>query len=299
LNHPIFTVLQDVVGAAQPKVTAAPRAAKKTAGAAARAAASVQTVATSRLDATSLRIRVTLKGHCIWNDVGTAGSKLQFVDGQAFAERGVRSDGSPRIALRFPSGHTVAASDFESWFLFGAGEQRSPLQVTTVRFLNANNQPSSIGDVTTPVDPAKKITLKAAEGIRSIDVTLNRGIAQASLGTGNARSVFVEVTSSTAGGVRVPGELLLQSPTVVRFAAGSPFAAGTYRLVCLGVATGGAPAVAAADDNSALDGDLDGQAGGNFALPFIVAYRLTFPASAARFPERTRYERRAAVPRFP
>lgn len=268
LNHPVFTVLNDAVAMVQP-IAAAPRAAKTSRRAAARATADVQTAAISRLDTTSLRVRVTLKGHCVWNDVSAApGSRVRFVDGQAFAQPAVRSDGSPRIALRFPTGHTAAASDFESWFLFGAGEQRTALQVTTVHFLNANNQPITNGDVTLPLDPTKKITMKAGEGIRSIDVTFNRAIAPASLGTANARSVFVELTTSAAGGVRVPGEVLVQSPTVVRFAAGSPLTAGGYRLVCLGAATGGAPAIAAADDNSALDGDFDGQAGGNFGLPF-------------------------------
>ena len=269
-NHPVFTVLQDAIGTLQPKVGASPRSAKST-RATARATTSVQTAAISHLDTTSLRIRVTLKGHCLWNDVAAApGSRLRFVDGQAFAQPSTRSDGSPRIALRFPTGRTAAASDFESWFLFGVAEPRTPLQVTSIRFLNANNQPSSIGDLTMPVDPSKTITLKAGEGNRSIDVTFNRAITPASLGNANARSVFVEVTSAAAGGVRVPGEVLVQSPNVVRFAAGAPFAVGSYRLVCLGVATGGAPAIAAADDNSALDGDRNSQAGGNFVLPFVA-----------------------------
>ena len=45
-----------------------------------------------------------------------------------------------------------------------------------------------------------------------------------------------------------------------------------FILNCLGSATAGAAAfvVKAADDQSALDGDYDNGAGGNFALPFTA-----------------------------
>src|SRR5262249_49590165 len=155
------------------------------------------------------------------NDIAQAGDvKPRYLDGQAFATRGVGADNStPRIALVFPSGHSAAASDFESWMFLGP-EQLGTLQITTIRFLNANNQPSSVGDITMPLDPTKKITLKAGEGIRTIEITFSRAVLQSSLGTGDLRSVFVEVPA--AGAVRrLPGELLLVSPTVLQFAAGS------------------------------------------------------------------------------
>jgi hypothetical protein len=120
-----------------------------------------------------------------------------------------------------------------------------------------------------PLDPAKKVTFKAGEGIRTIEITFNRAVLQSSLGSGDARSVFVDVAVPGTPSVRrLPGELLLVSPTVLQFAAGSLFQAGTYTLTCVGTAAAGSPALAAADNGSALDGDRDGQSGGNFAMEF-------------------------------
>jgi hypothetical protein len=272
LTHPVFTVLQDAVSAVQPPLVLS-RAAKKRTARATATDSNVRLATAAVVDTTSIRVRVALKGHCIWNDAGTAAiGRRRFLDGQAFAQPGVRSDNTtPRIALTFPTGHTAAASDFESWFLFGSVEQRAPLQVTTVRFLNANNQPSGVGDITMPLDPSKTITLKAAEGIRAVQITFNRAVLQSSLGTSDARSVFVDLSGGASGATRrVPGEVLLPSPNVVQFAAGTPFQPGSYTLTCLGGAAGNTPGLAAADDSSLLDGDRNGQAGGNFALPFSV-----------------------------
>jgi hypothetical protein len=61
-----------------------------------------------QLSSQGARIRVTLKGHCIWN---SSSGTLRYLDGQAF--------GTPQgthIALDFPSGNGARASDFESWF---------------------------------------------------------------------------------------------------------------------------------------------------------------------------------------
>ena len=63
-------------------------------------------------------VRVTLKGHKIWS---FQGRQIVYLDGQAFAEPGLRSDGqTPRTELLFPSGAGVRASDFESWFYLPA-----------------------------------------------------------------------------------------------------------------------------------------------------------------------------------
>lgn len=63
-------------------------------------------------------VRVTLKGHKIWS---FQGGQIVYLDGQAFAVPGLRSDGqTPRTDLLFPSGAGVRASDFESWFYLPA-----------------------------------------------------------------------------------------------------------------------------------------------------------------------------------
>jgi hypothetical protein len=60
------------------------------------------------------RVRVVLKGHLIW---GAEENQILYLDGQSFGYRGVQSDNkTPRHALAFPSGTSVTASDFESWF---------------------------------------------------------------------------------------------------------------------------------------------------------------------------------------
>jgi hypothetical protein len=67
----------------------------------------------------ALRIlRVTLKGHMIWTV--QQGQPL-YLDGQAFAQPGLRVDGkTPRADLILPSGAGVRASDFESWMFVPA-----------------------------------------------------------------------------------------------------------------------------------------------------------------------------------
>lgn len=60
------------------------------------------------------RVRVVLKGHLIWS---TEENQFLYLDGQSFGYRGVQGDNkTPRHALAFPSGTSVTASDFESWF---------------------------------------------------------------------------------------------------------------------------------------------------------------------------------------
>ena len=217
------------------------------------------------------RIRVTLKGHCIWNDAQRSPQRRRlFLDGQAFAQPGLREDKkTPRIDLVFPTGHHAAASDFESWFLFGGAAAVTPLQVTTVRFLNANNQNSSAGDVKPPVPADQKVTVKAGENIRIVELTFNRPVAAAS---STAASIFVDRLAATgAGTFRIPGSVALTSPTVARVTLQGSIDNGNHMLTCLGTAVVGGPGpVGAADDQSALDGNYDSQAGGDFKLPFTA-----------------------------
>jgi hypothetical protein len=61
------------------------------------------------------RVRVRLLGAAILASTSTGGQL--YLDGQAFGQNALRQDGStPCIALRLPSGTSVAASDFEGWF---------------------------------------------------------------------------------------------------------------------------------------------------------------------------------------
>jgi len=76
--------------------------------------------------------------------------------------------------------------------------------------------------------------------------------------------------------VRFTAALDATSATVARLRLREPtsFAEpGDYRLTCLGSIPAGTTvsAIKAADDGSFLDGDYDGQAGGNFTLDFTVA----------------------------
>ena len=59
-----------------------------------------------------LRVRVTLKGACIWSP---AGRPRLYLDGQALGHP-VTGSGGPVIALTLPSGNGQRASDFEGWF---------------------------------------------------------------------------------------------------------------------------------------------------------------------------------------
>lgn len=58
-------------------------------------------------------LRFKLRGGAIWQE---GGAELRYLDGQAFGQKGARSDSSPRIDLRFPSGSGRRISNFESWF---------------------------------------------------------------------------------------------------------------------------------------------------------------------------------------
>jgi Family of unknown function (DUF6519) len=230
---------------------------------------------------------VTLKGHCIWrrsalprSDASTgqpASGALVYLDGQAFARPGVQADNTtPRIDLVLPSGHGAKASDFESWF----GPQRqqpapSPLQVTTVRFLNANGSPSSAGDVTVPrtaSDP--KVQFKAGEQIVAVQVMFNRPFFPESLGTAATPSLFITLLGTAGPPVNLAADVVADSATTARLTLRQPafIPKGAFRLTGLGTSPPGTSGLGlkAADDQSLLDGDYDNQPGGNFTLDFAA-----------------------------
>jgi hypothetical protein len=61
-----------------------------------------------------IRVRIRLNGHLIWHNVH---GRRVYLDGQTFGmPGGDRGNGRHRLHLHLPSGASVQASDFESWF---------------------------------------------------------------------------------------------------------------------------------------------------------------------------------------
>ena len=226
------------------------------------------------IDLSSARIRVRLKGHVIWSESGSGGTR-RFLDGQAFGLPGLRADGkTPRIDLAFPSGHGARASDFESWFFLAVRPQVAPFQIATIRFLNPNNASSSAGDVKPPLPAGQRVAFKAGEQIRAVEITFNRAIDPATVGAGPTAGVFVEQVDAAARR-RLVVDLQVKENVLLAVLKDPPvFGQGNFALTCLGtppVSPAAAPAaLAAAADHTALDGDYDGAAGGNLALPFTA-----------------------------
>jgi len=249
----------------------------KTAAGQARAAArtAASTEAAARTAPTNaIVLRVLLKGRLIWSDPKSSAKRV-YVDGQAYGIPGLRADGkTPRIALDLPSGNNSKASDFESYFFIGGRATPAPLQVQQVRFLNANAANSSAGDIKPPLPAGTNVTFKAGEQIRIVEITFNRPVAPDSVGP-NAPSIFIERDTGQAGTKpRLVVDLQVAS-NIVRVVLRDPsfFNQSKFILNCLGTSPAGVagiPIVKAADDASALDGDYDNSAGGNFALPFTA-----------------------------
>jgi len=276
LNPAILGLAQNLnLNIATPTKRVAKKSRAKTAAGQARAAAkqagSSEVARTAPVGA--IVLRVMLKGRFIWSDP-KASAKRVYVDGQAYGIPGVRADGkTPRIALDLPSGNSSKASDFESWFFIGKAATPAPLQVTTVRFLNANLQSSSAGDVKPPLAGGTNVAFKAGEQIRTVEVTFNRNVSTDSVGP-NAPSIFIERDTGQAGTKpRLTVDLQVAN-NVVRVVLRDPsfFNASKFILNCLGTSAqvAATPIVKAADDGTALDGDYDNAAGGNFALPFTA-----------------------------
>lgn len=218
----------------------------------------------------TFRIRLTLKGHVIWGDFGP---RRLYLDGQAFGQPGLRADNKTRrTALIFPTGHAQRASDFESWFFLGAGQAAAPLRVTSVNFIRSvggAEQPSSAGIINVPPIPTQPVIFKAGENVSIVEITFNRPVSDSGLGgIGQPQAIRIERQIATGSFVRIAGTLAKKAPAVVRFNAQDPqiITEGPWVLVAQGDSSQLGPAVTAADDGSALDGDYSGQAGGDFRL---------------------------------
>jgi hypothetical protein len=213
-------------------------------------------------------LRVTLKGHTLWSDVG---DEQLYLDGQAFGEPGLRADKkTARTALIFPSGNGAKASDFESWFYVGPSKPETvPLVVKTVRFLSVEGMVSSAGVITLPLASESNILFKAGEKISTIEIAFSRPVRPQGLGPLNEpQSIRLDILSGSKRR-KIPGNISVQDE-VARFVIYKPstFAEGSYRMTILGNAAGDRPAVKAKEDGAALDGDFNGQPGGDFILPF-------------------------------
>jgi len=209
-----------------------------------------------------VRMRVTLKGHTIFSQRGT---DIVYLDGQAFGRPGTRTDGkTPRIDLNLPSGNGARASDFESWFYIGAQPDiKPPLQVTDVKLVMPTTNTSF--DIV-PQQTAQQPPAQIPEPWRQAEVTFNRAPDPKSI---TANSVFVFLTDG-AKKIRVPQKNLTVSGNSITLLLADVIEAGTLEIAG-GVDNSFKPSTApvtAQDDGTALDGNYDSGAGGDFLLPF-------------------------------
>lgn len=219
---------------------------------------------------TPIRVRVTLKGHTIWSDaIGTR----RYLDGQAFGTPAQRVERVPRIALEFPSGDGVRASDFESWFYLGRARVPSkPLQIDRIRFLRLSGAPSSAGDISLPPVP-EGVGFKADESVNVIEIRFNRPVRRDGIEVADgSSSIRVEPLLRGLPRGRFPGNVRMVDAQTAQFIARDPqiFPPGAYRLTVLGTDQTDAPAVRAVDDGAVLDGNYDNAAGQDFVMPFTA-----------------------------
>ncbi len=227
-----------------------------------------------------LRIRVTLKGALIWNANSTDANRIHL-DGQALGmPLKQENEKRPRTGLQLPSGCCACASDFESWITLGRGQRNDTLIVQEVRIIGRNpaSAPETvIGSVPFPPAPPETPVLNFPVGvvITAIEVAFNKAVITDGIGNATLEraSIGAEFMQSSPP-QRLTGGLSLLNNTTARFNL-DPVQrkAGQYRLTVLGVdgsAPFNGPAVRATDDKSALDGEYDNAAGGNFMLLFQI-----------------------------
>ena len=217
----------------------------------------------------ALRLRVTLRGSCIWRGLGEGDDALRRLDGEALGGPDKRTDGSPRIALTFPSGIGAAASDFESWFVIGRPAPAVSFRIAQVSFLNPNEATSSAGDLTMPLPAATKIAFKAGEAIRTVRLTFSEPVQKETLGEGDTARVFV-LTGAGGAANRMIADVGMEAEDTVRLTLRDPqvFPQGRFVLQASGTNADGASGGIMSVSGTPLDGDYDGQAGGDFAMLF-------------------------------
>jgi len=213
------------------------------------------------------RLWVTLKGSWIWSKArGNERTRL-LLDGRASGEPAFRADGSPRIGLVFPSGSSTVSSDFESWLDIVAKAEEPTLQVTNVRFLDADEQASRQGDLTPPFGADIKVVY-LNNALRHVDITFNRKVRD-NFVTAPGPPIYIlknddNVTRPLKTELRLqPGGLGVR----VTITEDRSLLGTVLTLVCVGTKRSDhAPVVA--EDGLALDGDYSGEPGGDLLIGF-------------------------------
>lgn len=212
----------------------------------------------------TLRVRVTLSGHVVWSaDQGTNA----YLDGRALGQPGTRMDGSPRTALLFPSGTGTRGTDFESWFYLAAeAPPAPPLQVQSVAFVKGEQVLGKVLVTGGKPLPKFEVPSSVAAVATGVLITFTRAILKSSVTPG---SVLVEGPPGTQfqGTPTVPDPqrvLLTVKGVRVGVQIFQPLMGFTLRV------KGTTPAIQAADDQTPLDGDFNGQPGGDFAFSFTI-----------------------------
>lgn len=253
------------------------RGAARTSATAAREAEAAMAAAVGRFSVVNLllRVRVTLRGSCIWADRAEGTATDLHLDGQALGRRAMGSDGSPRIDLAFPSGIGAPASDFESWFGIGrrAPQPSLSFRVAEVSFRDSNDMSSSAGSIEMPPADGRAVTFKAGEEITSVLLTFSEPVLEQTLGAGEEAHVYLERgTGQRAQRLLADVRMEEGQDSVVRLLLRDPptFARGSYVLTVVGTNADGGPGGVLSATETPLDGDYDGTPGGDLKLPFRV-----------------------------
>ena len=225
-----------------------------------------------------LRVRVTLKGHFIWN---TFGGKRLYLDGQVFGKSGVENE-DLFVDLEFPSGLAgTKASDFESWFYIKV----ESLQVENVKIITRTLSGNEIeGSTFSFQEQPQEITifetieLEPEEDI--IEITFNRSITDVVEIPNNIRVLGVIPGSAFGGQQLLDGNLDFNGdkPRTLRYILNNPktFPEQNNTLIIFGDddEASSANALKASDNITRLDGNFSGTEGGNFELNFEVVRSL-------------------------
>jgi hypothetical protein len=144
-------------------------------------------------------------------------------------------------------------------------------RIAQVTFMNANDAPAGGGDVKMPLPAGTSIDIKAEESVRTVRLSFSEPVQKDSLGAGTAAQITVE---KLGGGlpVKVAVDVVMEDVDAVRVILRDPpsLQVGSYILRAKGTNVDGAPGGIVSESNTPLDGDYDGQPGGDFALPFQV-----------------------------
>jgi hypothetical protein len=230
------------------------------------AAAAAVPTARAVVPLNTIRIRVTLVGRQIWQDIG---ERQVYLDGQVFGMPAKRRTGEDCSTIGLPSGDGARASDFESWFYLGGERRQTVLTADRLRFLHVANRENEIGAFELPA--AQAVTVDPKE-INVLEITFSRAVnPDGFVPNGGRQSMRLSLLSGGQEKQRFAGDLTL-TDAVARFTLRDPVVlpVGAYRLVIAGTESNDLQPVRAADDGSFLDGNYDGQNGGDFSLDFIV-----------------------------